>query len=164
MKRLLYLITPLLIFTLLFSACSPTEKDNYKNTLAYFQIDFIKSDFETTESTSDKAEYVRAYKVSVTDKERNKLTEHFKSFENGEFVKIPNAQNNFDILCDTLLDDFGSYKAVSEGYFALYNTTSDKLQAKLDSSTLANFDFDFYRALIFDVDTNTLYIYDYSAT
>ncbi len=164
MKRLLYLITPLLIFTLLFSACSPSEKDNYKNTLAYFQIDFIKSDFEMTESTSDKADYVRAYKVSVTDKEREKLIEHFKSFENGEFVKIPNAQNNFDILCDTLIEDFGSYKAVNEGYFALYNTISDKLQAKLDSSTLANFDFDFYRTLIFDVDTNTLYIYDYSAT
>ena len=118
MKRLLFLITPLLIFTLLFSACSPTEKDNYEYTLAYFQIDFLKSDFEMTESTSDKADYVRAYKVSVTEKERKKLIEHFKSFENGEFVKIPNAQNNFDILCDTLIEDFGSYKAVSEGYFA----------------------------------------------
>ena len=145
MKRLLFLITPLLIFTLLFSACSPTEKDNFESTLAYFQIDFIKSDFEMTESTSDKADYV-------------------KSFENGEFVKIPNAQNNFDILCDTLIEDFGSYKAVSEGYFALYNTISNKLQTKLNFDTLANFDFDFYRALIFDVDTNTLYIYDYSAT
>lgn len=164
MKRLLYLITPLLIFTLLFSACSPTEEDNFKNTLSYFQIDFIKSDFETAESTSDKADYVRAYRVSVTDKERKKLIEHFKSFENGEFVKIPNAQNNFDILSGVLMEDFGSYKAVSEGYFALYNTISDKLQTKLDSSTLANFDFDFYVALIFDVDTNTLYIYDYSAT
>ena len=112
MKKLLFLITPLLIFTLLFSACSPTEKDNFENTLAYFQIDFIKSDFEMTESTSDKADYVRAYKVSVTEKERKKLIEHFKSFENGEFVKIPNAQNNFDILCDTLIEDFGSYKAV----------------------------------------------------
>lgn len=91
MKRLLFLITPLLIFTLLFSACSPTEKDNFENTLAYFQIDFIKSDFEMTESKSDKADYVRAYKVSVTEKERKKLIEHFKSFENGEFVKIPNA-------------------------------------------------------------------------
>ena len=91
MKRLLFLITPLLIFTLLFNACSPTEKDNYENTLAYFQIDFIKSDFEMTESKSDKADYVRAYKVSVTEKERKKLIEHFKSFENGEFVKIPNA-------------------------------------------------------------------------
>lgn len=164
MKRFLYLITPLLIFTLLFSACSPTEKDNYENTLAYFQIDFINSDFEMTESTSDKADYVRAYKVCVTDKERKKLIEHFKSFENGEFVKIPNAQNNFDILCDTLIEDFGSYKAVSEGYFALYSTTGQMLQAKLNFDTLANFDFDFYRALIFDVDTNTLYIYDYSAT
>lgn len=164
MKRLLYLITPLLIFTLLFSACSPTEKDNYENTLAYFQIDFINSDFEMTESTSDKADYVRAYKVSVTDKERKKLIKHFKSFENGEFVKIPNAQNNFDILCDTLIEDFGSYKAVNEGYFALYSTTGQMLQAKLNFDTLANFDFDFYRALIFDVDTNTLYIYDYSAT
>lgn len=164
MKRLLYLITPLLIFALLFSACSPTEKDNYENTLAYFQIDFINSDFEMTESTSDKADYVRAYKVNVTDKERKKLIKHFKSFENGEFVKIPNAQNNFDILCDTLIEDFGSYKAVNEGYFALYNTTGHKLQAKLNFDTLANFDFDFYRALIFDVDTNTLYIYDYSAT
>ena len=164
MKRLLFLIAPLLIFTLLFSACSPTEKDNYEYTLAYFQIDFLKSDFEMTESKSDKADYVRAYKVSVTEKERKKLIEHFKSFENGEFVKIPNAQNNFDILCDTLIEDFGSYKAVSEGYFALYNTISDKLQAKLNFDTLANFDFDFYRALIFDVDTNTLYIYDYSAT
>ncbi len=164
MKRFLYLITPLLIFTLLFSACSPTEKDNYENTLAYFQIDFINSDFEMTESTSDKADYVRAYKVSVTDKERKKLIKHFKSFENGEFVKIPNAQNNFDILCDTLIEDFGSYKAVSEGYFALYSTTGQQLQAKLNFDTLANFDFDFYRALIFDVDTNTLYIYDYSAT
>lgn len=164
MRKLLYLITPLLIFTLLFSACSPSEKDNYKNTLAYFQIDFIKSDFEMTESTSDKADYVRAYKVSVTEKERKKLIEHFKSFENGEFVKIPNAQNNFDILSSVLIEDFGSYKAVSAGYFALYNTISNKLQTKLDSSTLANFDFDFYRALIFDVDTNTLYIYYYSAT
>ena len=164
MKRLLYLITPLLIFTLLFSACSPTEKDNYKHYLAYFQIDFVKSDFEMTESTSDKADYVRAYKVSVTDKERKKLIEHFKSFENGEFVKIPNAQNNFDILSGVLMENFGSYKAVSEGYFALYNSTSNKLQTKLDSSTLANFDFNFYTALIFDVDTNTLYIYDYSAT
>ena len=91
MKRLLFLITPLLIFTLLFSACSPTEKDNYEYTLAYFQIDFLKSDFEMTESKSDKADYVRAYKVSVTEKERKKLIEHFKSFENGEFVKIPNA-------------------------------------------------------------------------
>ena len=117
-----------------------------------------------TESTSDKADYVRAYKVSVTEKERKKLIEHFKSFENGEFVKIPNAQNNFDILCDTLIEDFGSYKAVSEGYFALYNTEIDKLQTKLNFDTLANYDFDFYRALIFDVDTNTLYIYDYSAT
>ena len=147
MKRLLFLITPLLIFTLLFSACSPTEKDNFESTLAYFQIDFIKSDFEMTESTSDKADYVRAYKVSVTEKERKKLIEHFKSFEN-----------------DTLIEDFGSYKAVSEGYFALYNTIIDKLQTKLNFDTLANFDFDFYRALIFDVDTNTLYIYDYSAT
>ena len=164
MKRLVYLITPLLIFTLLFSACSPTEKDNYKHYLTYFQIDFVKSDFELTESTSDKADYVRAYKVSVTDKERKKLIEHFKSFENGEFVKIPNAQNNFDILSGVLMENFGSYKAVSEGYFALYNTISDKLQAKLDSSTLANFDFNFYTALIFDVDTNTLYIYDYSET
>ena len=155
MKRLLFLITPLLIFTLLFSACSPTEKDNYENTLAYFQIDFIKSDFEMTESKSDKADYVRAYKVSVTEKERKKLI---------EFVKIPNAQNNFDILCDTLIEDFGSYKAVSDGYFALYNTECDKLQTKLNFDTLANYDFDFYRALIFDVDTNTLYIYDYSAT
>ena len=153
MKRLLFLITPLLIFTLLFSACSPTEKDNYEYTLSYFQIDFLKSDFEMTESTSDKADYVRAYKVSVTEKERKKLIEHFKSFENGEFVRIPNAQN-----------DFGSYKAVSEGYFALYNTECDKLQTKLNFDTLANFDFYFYRALIFDVDTNTLYIYDYSAT
>ena len=51
MKRLVYLITPLLIFTLLFSACSPTEKDNYKHYLTYFQIDFVKSDFELTEST-----------------------------------------------------------------------------------------------------------------
>ena len=59
MKRLLFLITPLLIFTLLFSACSPTEKDNYEYTLSYFQIDFLKSDFEMTESTSDKADYVR---------------------------------------------------------------------------------------------------------
>lgn len=164
MKRLVYLITPLLIFTLLFSACSPTEKDNYKHYLTYFQIDFVKSDFELTESTSDKADYVRAYKVSVTDKERKKLIEHFKSFENGEFVKIPNAQNNFDILSGVLMENFGSYKAVSEGYFALYNTTSDKLQTKLDSSTLANFDFNFYTAFIFDVDTNTLYIYDYSET
>ena len=92
MKRLLFLITPLLIFTLLFSACSPTEKDNFESTLAYFQIDFIKSDFEMTESTSDKADYVRAYKVSVTEKERKKLIEHFKSFENevkiGERIKI----------------------------------------------------------------------------
>lgn len=164
MKRLLYLITPLLIFTLFFSACSPTEKDNYENTLAYFQIDFINSDFEMTESMSDKADYIRAYKVNVTDKERKKLIKHFKSFENGEFVKIPNAQNNFDILCDTLIEDFGSYKAVNEGYFALYSTTGQMLQAKLNFDTLANFDFDLYRALIFDVDTNTLYIYDYSAT
>lgn len=162
MKRLLFLITPLLIFTLLFTACSPTEKDNYENTLAYFQIDFLKSDFEMTESKSDKADYVRAYIVSVTEKERKKLIEHFKSFENGEFVKIPNAQNNFDILCDSLIKDFGSYKAVSEGYFAL--TECDKLQPKLNFDTLADYDFDFYRALIFDVDTNTLYIYDYSAT
>ncbi len=154
MKRLLFLITPLLIFTLLFTACSPTEKDNYENTLAYFQIDFLKSDFEMTESKSDKADYVRAYKVSVTEKERKKLIEHFKS----------NAQNNFDILCDSLIKDFGSYKAVSEGYFALYNTECDKLQPKLNFDTLADYDFDFYRALIFDVDTNTLYIYDYSAT
>ena len=100
----------------------------------------------------------------MTDKERKKLIEHFKSFENGEFVKIPNAQNNFDILSGVLMENFGSYKAVSEGYFALYNTISDKLQAKLDSSTLANFDFNFNTALIFDVDTNTLYIYDYSET
>ena len=63
-----------------------------------------------------------------------------------------------------MIKDFGSYKAVSEGYFALYNTISDKLKPKLNFDTLANFDFDFYRALIFDVDTNTLYIYDYSAT
>ena len=164
MKRLLYLITPLLIFTLLFSACSPTEKDNFKYTLAFFQIDFIKSDFEITENTSDKADYIRAYTVSVTDNERKKLIEHFKSFENGEFVKISNEQDNFDILNNALTEDFNNYKAVNNGYFALYNTIINKLQTKLDSSTLAKFDFDSYRALIFDVDTNTLYIYDYSAT
>ena len=61
------------------------------------------------------------------------------------------------------MEDFGSYKAVSEGYFALYNTISDKLQTKLDCSTLANFDFDFYVALIYDVDTNTQDIYNYSS-
>lgn len=164
MKKLLYLITPLLIFTLLFSACTPTEKDNYKNILAYFEIDCIKSDFEMTQSKSDKADYVRAYKINVSEKERKKLIEHFKSYENGEFVKIPNAQNNFDILCNALIDDFGSYTAVSQGYFALYNLNNNELQTKLDSSTLANFDFDFYCAMIFDVDTNTLYIYNFSKT
>lgn len=77
--------------------------------------------------------------------------------------KIPKGQNNFDILCSNLNEDFGSYTAVSRGYFALCNADGD-LTPDLDSKSISQFDFDFYSAMIFDVDTNTLYLYKYSAS
>ena len=47
--------------------------------------------------------------------------------------------------------------------YGICNADGD-LTPDLDSKSISQFDFDFYSAMIFDVDTNTLYLYKYSAS
>ena len=163
MKRLIKISAFLLLIMIIFTACTSSEKDVYKSVIGLFNIECVNSDFEKTESSSSGVNDRIAYQIKVSDKEREKHLKFYKECENSEYCKIPKGQNNFDILCSNLNEDFGSYTAVSRGYFALCNADGD-LTPDLDSKSISPFDFDFYSAIIFDVDTNTLYLYKYSAS
>lgn len=123
-----------------------------------FGIDFIK----TAYTVSDTDAFKTRLEIPISNEyEKGKLKSFIK--ENSDFCSIK-ANENYKYLSSVLKENFNNVPDIKNGFFSIYNGIAFDTVKELDTKSIKQLDMDYYTAFIYDTDSSTIYIYDYSVS